>query len=160
VGCIQYPAEIKLPWNELLQTALKNSEPRKFEIIFAPKHSRRTIFRVKTMGLAKIWGMTVGSLLGDFYEGYRDWLEQNVNKNPYKWPSVWNFGRIIRNSVAHGGAIYFINPKAAPVKWYDLEYGPTDNGKPVLFNDMAMGDFIALLFEMSNELDKLGAPII
>jgi hypothetical protein len=30
----------------------------------------------------------------------------------------------------------------------------------VLYNDMAISDFIALLFEMSNELDKLGAPII
>ena len=46
------------------------------------------------------------------------------------------------------------------MKWYNLQYGPADNGKPVLFNDMALGDFIALLFEMSNELDKLGAPII
>jgi hypothetical protein len=74
------------------------------------------------MGLAKIWGMTAGSLLDDFYEGYRDSLEENVDKNPYKWSS--------------------------------------DNGKPVLFNDRAMGDFIALLFEMSNELDKLKVPII
>jgi hypothetical protein len=130
VDCLQYPAEIKLPWVGLLQTALNNSEPKKIEINFAEKRSRPKIYRVRTMGLAKIWGMTAGSLWGDFYEGYRDWLEDNVDKNPYEWPSVWNFGRVIRNSVAHGGSIYFTNPKAAPVKWYDLEYGPSDKGKP------------------------------
>jgi hypothetical protein len=29
VDCLQYPAEIKLPWNGLLQTVLSNSEPKK-----------------------------------------------------------------------------------------------------------------------------------
>lgn len=37
VDCLQYPAERKLPWNGLLQTALNNSEPKKIENYFRCK---------------------------------------------------------------------------------------------------------------------------
>jgi hypothetical protein len=71
----------------------------------------------------------------------------------------WRLGQV-HKSGSFPVASPTVVPKVTPVKWYNLEYSPRDNGKPVLYNDMAIGNFIALLFEMSNELDKLEAPII
>jgi hypothetical protein len=113
-----------------------------------------------TAGFQKTIVQSVSAFFGEFFEAYKDWVESQIGKDPYTWPSVWNFGRVIRNSGAHNGVIYFVNPKANPVRWQNLEYGPTDNGRPVLFNDMAVGDFIALMLEMSEVLDKLKCPII
>jgi hypothetical protein len=159
VECRQYPTEIRLPFVGPLETALKNLAPDEIEIDFVAK-SKAQGFKLNTDVLGRVIGSVIGSLFSDFYEAYNDWLNDNISTDPYNWPSVWNFGRVVRNSTAHGGIIYFRNPNAAPVKWYNLQYDRSDNGKPVLFNDMAIGDFIALMFEMSNELDTLGAPVI
>jgi hypothetical protein len=156
--CHQYPTEIRIPFVGPLEIALKNLEPDGIEIDFVAKTTPTKTFAVKSSGFKKVIGSVIGSLLSDFYEANKDWLKGNVSTDPYNWPPVWNFARIVRNAVAHDGAIYFKSPTAAPVKWYNLQYSPADNTKSVLY--MSAGDLIALMFEMSNELEKLKAPII
>jgi hypothetical protein len=65
-----------------------------------------------------------------------------------KWPSEWNFARILRNTFAHGGAVNFDNPKAAPVSWKTLTYSPADNGRVITFVDITPVETILLLEEL------------
>lgn len=38
---------------------------------------------------------------------------------------------------------------------------PADNGRPIFSkDDLAFGDIVVLLFEFSDELDRLGAPAL
>jgi len=64
------------------------------------------------------------------------------------WPSVWNFGRIIRNAFAHGGEINFSNPNASKVKWKTLAYDASFNGRNIMYNDITPVETIFLMDEM------------
>jgi len=156
--CIQFDMELTIgPHMGAVQAANKNTILDKIELKFRPRSKPPDPSPISGFKMAIV--QSVGAFFGDFFEAYRDTLESNFGEAPTKWPNVWNFGRVIRNSCAHGGEIYF-KPNSKPVKWHNLQYGPLDNRRPVLFNDMGVGDFIALMFEMSDELDKLNAPYI
>jgi hypothetical protein len=158
VECAQTDKEIRLPFVGPVEAAIAGRIPDAIELDFLSK-SASPQHVVKTGGFAIVLASIVAPFLTDFYERHLDWLRKTCGDDPYKWPEVWNFARVVRNSVAHGGTIHFTNQNAAAVKWRDLRYGPSDNGRTVLFNDMSVGDFITLMFEMNDELDKLGAPI-
>ena len=58
----------------------------------------------------------------------------------------------------HGGKLNMSDLKARDVEWYQLKYGVKDDGRSI-YLDIGPGDFIILMFEMSDELDKAGCPI-
>lgn len=158
VECIQLGMQVALPFVGPVETAVRGLTPDQIELDFRAKSIPAST--ASTAGFKNVIVHVVAALFGDFFEAHTDWLKSNFGGDPYQWPSIWNFGRVVRNSCAHGGMIYFDNKKADPVKWHNLEYSPSDNGRPVIFNDMAVGDFISLMFEMSEELDKMKCPII
>ena len=89
----------------------------------------------------------------DFYERH------TLSGDPYSWPSVLNFARVIRNAISHhDGHINFENMNASEIRWHALAYSPRDNGKLVIGPDIGLADVIILMFEMSRELDQLARP--
>jgi hypothetical protein len=68
------------------------------------------------------------------------------------WPSVWNFGRVIRNAFVHNGIITIRDPKSPPVAWGKLSYSAADNGKSILYVDLAVVEIILLMEEMDSHL--------
>jgi len=95
----------------------------------------------------------------EFYEDYVVWLEQNVNPDFTKWPAIWQFGRRVRDAISHGGKITINNPQFVPVTWYNLTYGPSQNGRLIFQDDLSTGDVFVLLLEMSECLDGLNCPL-
>jgi hypothetical protein len=157
--CIQLNMEVAvLPFMGSVEAAIKDTILEKIELDFRPRTKPPN--PAGSSGFKIAIDQSVAAFFGEFYAAYKAWLDKNISTDPYQWPSVLNFARVIRNSCAHGGIICFDNPSAKSVKWHNLEYSPSDNGRPVLFNDMAVGDFIVLMFEMSQELDNRGCPII
>lgn len=67
------------------------------------------------------------------------------------WPSVWSFGRVVRNAFVHNG-IYFSNSKSPSVSWKTLTYSPSDNGRQILYIDLAVVEIILLMEEMDSYL--------
>lgn len=63
-----------------------------------------------------------------------------------RWPGVLNFGRIVRNSFAHGGTLNITDN--IPGQWRGLNYSSTVNGRRVLYNDLSSGDLTLLMLEM------------
>ena len=84
----------------------------------------------------------------NYFERYRSNIEHIYGNHTSRWPMEWNFARVVRNSVAHSGCIYFRSPSASPVSWRGLTYSPSDNGRNVLFDDLWCGDLIYLMMDM------------
>lgn len=95
-----------------------------------------------------------------FYERYADFFENEWHRDLKKWPPTLNFARVVRNSVAHSGLLYFSNPKADAVKWRKLTYRPSDGRKKVVSEDIKAADFAYLMIDMAKVLDQIGAPIV
>jgi len=59
----------------------------------------------------------------------------------------------------HGGAVNITDPKVRPVRWYNQSYDYRNAGTKIIGPPvMTFGDILVLLFEISDELDRLGCP--
>ena len=106
----------------------------------------------KLQGTKRYYGKLISAAFVSYFEAQRDAVESKYGKETTGWPDVWNFGRIVRNAFSHGGKVHFDNPKSASVKWKGLTYGPTDNGRVILFVDITAVDIILLMEEMDAQL--------
>jgi hypothetical protein len=79
-------------------------------------------------------------------------LERKFGTEVSGWPAVWNFGRVVRNAMSHGGKVHFTNSGASPVSWKGLTYSPADNGRQILHSDLWPGDIFDLIIEMDSHL--------
>jgi hypothetical protein len=150
-----------LPMRGPLEHALKGTIPNRIEIGITPlaAHGQPlTNIVAQTVGLASVMNHISRPIFLGYFERYNDWLKDTYG-DAVNWPMTLNFARVIRNAVAHG-KIRIRNPSAAPVHWHGLSYGYADNGKTVIGTDMHPGDVLALMFEINDELNKLGAPIL
>lgn len=91
------------------------------------------------------------ALATSFFEGHRNAIDGKFG-NIATWPPVWNFARVVRNAMSHGGVINIQNPNAAPVHWNGLTYAPADNGRRILHTDLWPGDLMDLLIEMDGHV--------
>jgi hypothetical protein len=93
-----------------------------------------------------------------FFERYNVWLRDHLGE-PNNWPATLNFARVVRNAIAHG-KIEIRNSNAPPVTWRGLTYSYADNGKQIFGTDIKLGEIIALIFDASDALDEIDAPIL
>jgi hypothetical protein len=103
-------------------------------------------------GLTGVHGSLIASAFIKYFEDYRPSIELKFGKDPYSWPSCWNFARVVRNALSHGGAVNFVNSNAKPVSWTTLTYSPAQNGRPLLYNDMTSVELILLLEDMDAQI--------
>lgn len=94
-----------------------------------------------------------------FYEDNVDWIRTNVSSDVYKWPSPWDFARVVRNAMSHGGKVNIDNPAAKPVSWEGLTYGHAQNKRQIIGTDISVADIVLLMIAMADQLDTLGCPL-
>ncbi len=87
-----------------------------------------------------------------YFESFRPIIEAKYGKSTQLWPSVWNFGRVVRNAFVHNGVIYFNKRTSPSVSWKTLTYSPSDNGRQILYIDLAVVEIILLMEEMDSHL--------
>jgi hypothetical protein len=88
------------------------------------------------------------AMVTNYYERYLDDIQGAHTKSSTNWPSLWRFGRVVRNAMAHGGRIRIDSKNATPVNWRSLSYSYKDNDRLVLHGDIWPGDLVYLLREM------------
>jgi hypothetical protein len=88
------------------------------------------------------------AMITNYFERQLKNIERTFSKDRSRWPAVWNFGRVVRNSMSHGGRIFFENKKAPAVSWRQLSYSPADNDRVILHRDLWPADLIYLLRDM------------
>ena len=150
--------DVRLPLFGPVEAALEEKEPDLIELRIVEKPEKKKAYSRETSGFAKVVVHFIKPIFVDFFETYKPFLEESLRGNHYNWPGVWNFGRVIRNSISHGGEIYFKKSTAQSVSWYGLTYGPPDNGQLAVSGDLSFTDMLILMFEMDDELDRLGCP--
>lgn len=91
------------------------------------------------------------SVLGNYYEKNIDVIRSKFGDDAQIWPTVWNFGRVVRNAFYHNNCIKIDN-KNAKVSWKNLSYDYSDNGKVILNTDIWPADLIYLMIEMDKHL--------
>lgn len=103
-----------------------------------------------TLGALETLLFNLGQSLGvNYFERSKPQVIQKFG-DVSNWPDVWNFARIVRNSMSHGGKVHFDNPNANPVSWRGLVYAPSNNGRRILHTDIWPGD----LFDLITELEQ------
>lgn len=88
-------------------------------------------------------------LLTNFVEGRKAVLRSTYGKVT-NWPPIWNFGRVVRNAMSHGGRIR-IDDRSV-VHWRNLTYSDADNGNPIINVDLWPADLFILVKEMEAAL--------
>ena len=88
------------------------------------------------------------AMIVNYFERGRVAIEQRHGNDPKDWPSVWNFARVVRNSVAHRNEVSFRNARSQGVSWRGLEYSPEENGRRVLNGDLWAADLIYLMLDL------------
>jgi hypothetical protein len=139
----------------LLQPIAKNGWPTVIEFEEQPLDvSLNTLqnYPVKLTGVSGLNSMMIQSAYVHYFETIRPQIKTQYGSNTTEWPDVWNFGRVIRNAFSHGGCINFLNPNAQSVNWKTLTYSPSDNGRQVLYRDLASVDIILLMEDMDSVL--------
>jgi hypothetical protein len=155
----QFPTIVGLPMFDPVTALSKGLKPAKIHVMFDDE-SALPKGGVMVTGFEFDPISLVTPYFVDFLEVNRPWLKSAFGGDRNTWPTLFNFAFIVRNFLVHnGGRVNFDNINAPPVSWYALTYAPSDNGKRCIGIDLIMGDLIILLFEVSNELDRLGCPL-
>lgn len=89
------------------------------------------------------------ALATNYFERHRPIIASRFG--PIKdWPPVWNFARVVRNAMAHGGKISIINANDPPGRWKGAHYTINDNDRDILASDLWPGDLFDLIIEMDS----------
>jgi hypothetical protein len=114
--------------------------------------------KLETGGLHAVMRHVISPIFLMFFERYNVWLTDNLG-DAQNWPPTLNFCRVVRNAMAHG-KINIRNPNAPNVSWRDLSFGYADNGTQIIGPGMQLGEIIALMFDASDALDGINAPVL
>jgi hypothetical protein len=90
-------------------------------------------------------------LITNFFEGQRPLIEERFGTVKH-WPPVWNFARVVRNAMSHGGKVRITD--GAEVRWQRLSYTQADNGKRIINTDIWPADLFMLVREMQKAVSK------
>lgn len=156
----QFPCEVRLPMFGPVELMVKGVEPTSILIGIEPAiaaiPTTQKIALVDSKGALE---NVVIAVFSEFFENHVEWLKANVNGDKSKWPTLWRFALLVRNAIAHGGTINWLNPNADAVSWYTLTYTAADKGKKIICTDLSLADVIILMLELSDSLDALGCPL-
>jgi hypothetical protein len=157
----QFDVEVLLPVLRPTLSAIKGSAAAGIEIGFFSPTDRLNWTAID--GNSRFIVDIIKPTYIAFFEAHRPWLEAKFGADPYGWPPLMNFARVVRDALAHNyGRIHVKHPADKPVRWQHLSYSPSDEGLLVFGDataDFDIADIIILLFEMAFELDNLDCPV-
>jgi hypothetical protein len=91
-----------------------------------------------------------------YYENFFPWVKEQAGGNIGRLEPTWGFGRVVRNAIGHARKIAINDRNFAPVEWGGLRYGPSENGREVIGEDLHAGDLVVLMVDMDRALDEMG----
>jgi len=142
--------DVRLIWNPF-QTVFpmtRNAWPHQIE--FAA-YEAKPIQGNLNLGVLEHYMYGLGQLLlVNMVENQKPLLKQRFGSTR-SWPPVWNFARVVRNAMSHGGQLAIED--RAQVSWKRLSYSDADNGRRRIINvDLWPADLIILVEEMQRAM--------
>ena len=146
--------KVRLTWypHKTLKIIASDRWPDEIELYEDRYHPRAPIFRLTTTGFKGLQALSIQASFIRYFETHRPQIEATYGSDPQRWPTQWNFARVVRNAFAHGGTINFRNPASPSVTWKSITYGPSDNGRQIVFTDVAAVEIISLMEDMDSVL--------
>jgi len=132
----------------VLAELLANRWPTSMVIHEVPINQAPPSHPIWLTGMQGVHGSMIANAFVQYFEANRGAAESKYGSNVQAWPATWNFGRVVRNALAHKGVINIQNANAAPVAWRTLVYGPAQNGRQLLYQDLTAVEIILLMEEM------------
>lgn len=136
----------------ILSCLLANQWPTRIEVHEIPINQSPPSHPITLTGMQGVHGSMIASAFVQYFESNRKAVESKYSSNVQSWPATWNFGRVVRNALAHKGIINIQNANATPASWRTLTYGPAQNGRQLLYQDLTAVELILLMKEMDSLL--------
>lgn len=105
---------------------------------------------IHARGIAPVTSLVAQAAYLRYYERERERFDEQ-GLSVVAWPEVWKFGWAVRNAFAHN-AIRWRDTRIASVSWRGVTYSEKDEGRQVMFRDLALGDIVVLMSEMDGAL--------
>jgi hypothetical protein len=158
-ACGAFPLEIIFPIIHPMKLTVSNIILSGIILEIKSKGTTPIPGKHNVQAFSVIYNRLMGIVYLNFYEEYLGYLVATFGPDAKRWPRLFQFAWAIRNGIVHhGGTINFTNPNYPAVSWHTFSYSPADNGKPIFGDHFSVGDLFMLLFDLSDELDALGAP--
>jgi hypothetical protein len=157
VKCDALPIKIMLPLWGPLEVAISGAPPPsyiKFQIDVARPSQRAHDMSVD---MPQIVTNLVAPIYVLHFQACDDWMQARGYSNTTTWPDALDFGRCVRNAIAHGGRLRFNNQGYRSTSWGALSLSGADHGRVIIDRDIFFGDLIALMLSNDDELVALGA---
>ena len=90
----------------------------------------------------------IGDAFISYYESKSSFTKETWGDETKRWPATWRFGWAMRNACVHDGKIFFHKENDSAVCWRSRRYDHADNGRQILFDEIAGADLIFLMEEM------------
>lgn len=132
----------------LLSELLANRWPNRLVIDEVPINHAPPAHPISLTGIQGVHGSMIANAFVQYFEANRSLAEAKYTTNTQAWPPQWNFGRVVRNALSHGGVVHITTPGAAAVSWRTLSYSPAQNGRQLLYQDVTSVELILLMEEM------------
>lgn len=159
----QFPILVRIPISGPFYLAVLN-DPRipNYQVTFSPYQPEPIGPGYhRTVNLKSIQRAIFMTQLILFWERHSGWVWATY-KRADDMPPILRFLWVMRGAAAHGNGAYNYGDKnRPPVTWHNLTYTAADAvaGRLVFEQDLMEADILILLFEASDELDGLGAPL-
>ncbi len=164
VECQHAAVHIRVPVYGPLENSLGGLALTPIEIEFIHKDTWSEIAlnaRPSSGGLRLVLTQAISPVFVEFFESIHQWLRDKGKEET--WPPTLRFARVVRHAISHGFKISYElkkgKPAPPPVRWHGLTYSVSNQGKKIFGTDIRFGDLVALMLEMSDELDVLGCPL-
>jgi len=144
-----------LPLGGVLEAAAINKEPDNIHI---PVFELDDLGDFPITGFGSVNMFVISPAFTDFFENHLPWVKKNLGTDVRKWPTAFNFGRIIRNAASHRGCIHILEPNGTPGVWRAYNYSHADHGKEIIGTEFAIAEMLVLMFDMHEELEHHGCP--
>jgi hypothetical protein len=148
--CFTEPREIELYGDALLDTITQLRWPTELRIGFHGGSANPTRYP-NPDGIQRLMGSLYEHAFVTYFETVRPEIEARFGAIP-AWPETIDFGRVVRNAFAHGGTVEIRQGTREGSVWRGVRYTRAENGRVILYNDLAHGDVTLLMLDIDEYL--------
>ena len=137
-----------------METLVQNIWPEVLHLQRLPRAGARPNEDLHLGSLKKLMHSFGQALVANYFERYKRHFEASDGRfDEDKAPPVWNFARVVRNAMSHGGVLT-LKPRSRAVSWKGLHYSGAQAGRSILHTDIYPGDLFDLLRDMDSALPE------
>jgi hypothetical protein len=143
--------------NDIFQLAMEDKRPDRISMAISRIFPPPAPVLMSSHGFDSVMDRPLVLPIAAFFDRHLPFV-RSISNDSYRWPEPFNFFRVVRNGIAHGGVVDFRNAGAAPVSWRGITFSAADHGSKLISSKFFLADMLLLLLDADRTLETLGAP--